>query len=110
MMASAHVCVFPSHMETQGIVILEAMACGRPVVATSRGPGPEVLGPDGECGLLVNPTDPVDIAEKICRVLDDADMAERMGARGRQRALEHFSLPPCLGRNIAFYDRQLRHE
>ena len=65
LMASAHVCVFPSYMETQGIVILEAMACGRPVVAPSRGPGPEVLGPDGECGLLVNPTDPIDIAEKL---------------------------------------------
>ena len=107
LMASAHVCVFPSHMETQGLVILEAMACGRPVVATSRGPGPEVLGPDGGCGLLVNPMDPVDIADKLCRILDDEVGAERMGQRGRRRVVEHFSVPTCLERNVTFYRRQL---
>lgn len=109
LMASAHVCVFPSHMETQGIVILEGMACGRPVVATARGPGPEVLGPDGECGLLVNPMDPVDIADKVCRILDDPDAAERMGERGRRRVVEHFSVPTCLSRNLSFYRQQMQH-
>lgn len=109
LMASAHVCVFPSHMETQGIVILEAMACGRPVVATSRGPGPEVLGPDGQCGLLADPTDPGDIADKLCRILDDAAGAERMGERGRQRAVEQFGLSMCLSRNLTFYRHQLQH-
>lgn len=109
LMASAHVCVFPSYMETQGIVILEALACGRPVVATSRGPGPEVLGPDGECGLLVNPTDPVDIAEKLGRILDDDDVAARMGERGRRRAVELFSVPTCLNHNVTFYRRQSQH-
>lgn len=107
-MASAHLCAFPSHMETQGIVFVEAMACGRPVIAPSRGPGPEVLGPDGECGLLVDPTDPRDIADKINRILDDAALSEEMGARGRQRALVQFSLTPCLERNIQFYARQMR--
>jgi glycosyltransferase involved in cell wall biosynthesis len=106
LMASAHVCVFPSHMETQGIVILEAMASGRPVVAPRRGPGPEVLGPDGECGLLADPVNPVDIAEKICRVLDDDEASGRMGERGRRRAVEQFSVPQCLSRNVTFYHRQ----
>lgn len=109
LMASAQVCVFPSRMETQGLVILEAMACGRPVVVTSRGPGPEVLGPDGDCGLLVDPTDPIDIADKLCRVLDDDARAQRMGERGRQRVVEHFSVPICLARNVTFYRRQLPH-
>ncbi len=107
LMASAHVCVFPSHMETQGIVLLEAMASGRPVVASLRGPGAEVLGPDGECGFLANPADPADIAARICRVLDDDAAASRMGERGRQRALEHFSLPTCLSRNVTFYRHHL---
>jgi glycosyltransferase involved in cell wall biosynthesis len=93
-------------METQGIVILEAMACGRPVVAPRRGPGPEVLGPDGECGLLADPTNPADIADKICRVLDDDEGAKRMGARGRTRAVEHFGLASSLERNVTFYHRQ----
>jgi glycosyltransferase involved in cell wall biosynthesis len=109
LMASAQVCVFPSRMETQGLVILEAMACGRPVVVTSRGPGPEVLGSNGDCGLLVDPMDPIDIADKLCRILDDGTGADRMGEHGRQRVVEHFSVPICLARNVTFYRRQLRH-
>jgi glycosyltransferase involved in cell wall biosynthesis len=108
LMASAHLCVFPSHMETQGIVILEAMACGRPVIAPRRGPGPEVLGPDGECGFLVDPSDSGDIAEKICRVLGDAGLAESQGERGRRRAVADFSLPVCLNHNIDFYRGQMQ--
>lgn len=107
LMAASHVCVFPSHMETQGIVLLEAMASGRPVVASKRGPGPEVLGADGDCGLLVDPTDPADIAARICAVLDDDAAARRMGERGRARALELFSLATCLRRNVAFYRQHL---
>lgn len=103
LMAAAQVCVFPSHMETQGIVLLEAMAAGRPVVTSHRGPCPEVLGPDGECGLLVDPTSPSDIADKINRILADDDLATRMGARGRARAVGQFGLPICLERNLAFY-------
>lgn len=109
LMAAAHVCVFPSHMETQGIVLLEAMASGRPVVASIRGPGREVLGADGECGFLVDPANPVDIEEKICRVLDDATAAARMGARGRDRAVEHFSLDACLRSNLSFFRDHLYH-
>jgi glycosyltransferase involved in cell wall biosynthesis len=107
LMAAATVCVFPSHMETQGIVILEAMACGRPVLAPRRGPGPEVLGPDGECGFLVDPTSPDDIAEKICRVLGDPALAARMGECGRRRAVADFSLPVCVNQNLDFFRRQL---
>jgi glycosyltransferase involved in cell wall biosynthesis len=107
LMAAARVCVFPSHMETQGIVILEAMACGRPVIAPRRGPGPEVLGPDGECGFLVDPTSPDDIGEKICRVLGDTALADRMGESGRRRAVADFSLPVCLNHNLDFFRRQL---
>ena len=105
LMAAAHVCVFPSHMETQGIVLLEAMAAGRPVVASTRGPCPDVLGADGDCGVLVDPTSPADIADKVSRVLADDALAARMGERGRARAVEQFSLPVCLDRNVAFYRR-----
>ncbi len=107
-MAAAHVCALPSHMETQGLVFVEAMACGRPVVAPGRGPGPEVVGVNDECGLLVDPSDPRDIAAKIGRVLDDPALAERLGLHGRQRALEQFSVSTCLVQNLEFYGRQ-RH-
>jgi len=105
LMAAANVCVFPSYMETQGLVLLEAMACGRPVVASCRGPGPEVLGADGDCGFLVDPASPADIADRICRVLGNDDGAARMGQRGRQRAVAEFGVPACLTRNVSFYRR-----
>ena len=105
MVASAHICVFPSYMETQGIVVAEAMACGRPVVVTRAGPGPDVLGPDGECGWLVDPKDQADIADKICRLLGNGRMCELQGGKGRLRAEDHFSVQSCIDRNIAFYSR-----
>jgi glycosyltransferase involved in cell wall biosynthesis len=105
LMASADICVFPSHMETQGIVVAEAMACARPVVVTHLGPGPEVMGPDGECGLLVDPTDPRDIAAKICRLLADPVTADALGSAGRRRAIARFGVTACLDRTLDFYSR-----
>jgi glycosyltransferase involved in cell wall biosynthesis len=103
LMASAEVCIFPSYMETQGIVIAEAMSCGRPVLVSNKGPGPEVLGKDGECGWMVNPEDPEDIAEKTARVLSDRIRADEMGKKGRQRSETVFSVSACMEHNLAFY-------
>jgi alpha-maltose-1-phosphate synthase len=102
----SHATVFacPSIYEPLGIVNLEAMACGTAVVATDTGGIPEVV-VDGETGLLVpfEPGDPVtrepadpsafaaDLAERINALLADPALAERMGAAGRRRAVEHFS-------------------
>ncbi len=105
LMATAGVCVFPSYMETMGMVIAEAMACSRPVVTTNRGPGPEVLGPEGECGFLAEPTSALDIADKIVRVLSRPEESNRMGQRGRLRAEEHFSAAACLPKNLSFYEK-----
>lgn len=105
LMASAQVCVFPSYMETQGLVAVEAMACGRPVIFTQEGPGPEVLGENGQCGWLVNPRDPADIADKIGRIFSDPERANHMGKAGRRRAEEQFSVTAVLQRNLAFYRR-----
>lgn len=105
LMASAHVCVFPSYMETQGVVIAEAMGCGRPVIVTSRGPGPEVLGEDEGCGLLVDPFSTEDIARKLCDVLRERDTAERMGRNGRLRAETKFSVEKLVDKNLRFYEK-----
>ncbi len=104
-MASAAVCVFPSFMETQGIVIAEAMACGRPVVVTERGPGPEVLGENGACGLLVDPADPSAIASALCEILGSPERAAVMGRKGRERASSHFGLETLMQKNLQFYRR-----
>jgi glycosyltransferase involved in cell wall biosynthesis len=72
-------------METFGLVVLEAMAAGRPVVASRIG-GLADLVLDGTTGLLVPPGDPAALRDAIQRLLDDRPLAERMGAQGRKRA------------------------
>lgn len=104
--ARAQVCVFPSHMETQGIVIVEGMAMAKAVVTSKLGPGPELI-THGEHGLLCDPHQPGDIAAQLIRALQDASLCRTLGAAARQRAVTEFSLATLLPRNEAFYQRCL---
>jgi glycosyltransferase involved in cell wall biosynthesis len=99
----ANVCCYPSHMETFGIAPVEAMAVGRPTIFSRTGPGPEVL-EDGVSGLLCDPFDPGDIARKIQLVLNDAELAARLGAEGRRRVLSLFNKRDWIRRNVEFYE------
>lgn len=76
---------------------------GRPVLVSDQGPGPEVLGEDGECGWLVDPRSPDDIAGKIDLVLSDNTRGNAMGRKGRQRSESLFSVAACLERTLRFY-------
>src|SRR5271165_1049417 len=67
------------------------MACGVPVVATTGGALPEVVGRDNETGLLVPPDDPGALAAAIGRLLDDPGLRARLGAAGRERVLGRFT-------------------
>jgi glycosyltransferase involved in cell wall biosynthesis len=71
--------------EPFGMVALEALAAGRPVIATDAGALPEIVG-DGEAGVVVPRRDPLALREALRRVLDDAEVRERMGAAARRRA------------------------
>jgi phosphatidylinositol alpha-1,6-mannosyltransferase len=71
-----------------GIVYLEAGAYGKPVVAGNVGGALDAVR-DGETGLLVDPTDPLLVAEAITRLLLDAEFARRLGEAGRRHALAH---------------------
>lgn len=73
---------FPSTYEGFGNPVLEAMAAGAPVVTTTAGALPEVV---GDAALLVRPGDPVDLARALTRVLDDPDLAADLAQRGRRR-------------------------
>lgn len=75
----------PTLQESFGIVFLEAMAAGLPVVASDRAAVPEVV-PHGEAGLLVDPDDPRALAGALVRVLSDPGLRERMGRAGVERA------------------------
>lgn len=71
-----------------GIVYLEAGAYGKPVVAGNVGGALDAVR-DGETGLLVDPTDPLLVAEAIARLLLDSELARRLGEAGRRHALAH---------------------
>ena len=89
-----HACdllVLPSMMETQPLVITEAMASARPVIATAIYGIPEIVA-DGVTGCLVPPNEAAPLAQAIGRLLADRDLAERMGRAGRERYERHFTL------------------
>ncbi len=116
--ATAFVC--PSVYEPLGIVNLEAMACGAPVVGTATGGIPEVVD-DGVTGVLVpidqaddgtgTPLDPDrfvrDLADALTAVVSDPERARAMGQAGRRRAETHFAWDAIAARTIEVYERVL---
>ncbi len=100
--AEAEVCALPSHMEAQGLAWVEAMACGRALVASTTGPGPEVV-EDGVSGVLVDPLDPKAIADAVVGLLTDRDRRDRLAAGARARAVERFSIDELLVTNVEHY-------
>jgi glycosyltransferase involved in cell wall biosynthesis len=89
--AEAELAVVPSLYEGFSLPAIEAMACAVPLVATTGGAIPEVVGRHGETALLVPPNDPHALAAAICHALDDPDLRRRLGAAGRERALARFT-------------------
>ena len=89
--AEAEVAVVPSLYEGFSLPAVEAMAAGVPVVATTGGAIPEVVGRDGAAGTLVAPADPSALALAIAEILDDPGRGARMGAAGRERAIANFT-------------------
>jgi glycosyltransferase involved in cell wall biosynthesis len=83
--STARVAIVPSFFEGFGFPASEAMACGLPVVANAAGALPEVVGSDGEAGLLVPPRDPRAMAAAIREILSAPERAERMGRAARRR-------------------------
>lgn len=91
LLASATVAVMPSLNEALSNVLLESMAAGAPVVATRVGGTPEAL-IDGETGLLVEPGDSAAIATAVARLLDDRELATRLGRSARALIADEFSV------------------
>jgi glycosyltransferase involved in cell wall biosynthesis len=103
LLATYDVLVLPSsEPEGLGFVLLEAMACGKPVVATAHG-GPLDVVIDGVTGLLVPPDDPPAMAAAIERLLSSAEMRREMGTAGKSRLQEHFTLDKEVDRLMTVY-------
>jgi glycosyltransferase involved in cell wall biosynthesis len=88
--AAADVVVCSSHFESYGMVNVEAMACGQPVVSTNRG-GPAETVADGVTGYLVAPGDAAGFAARVIELLRDPALRGRMGEAGRARVEARFS-------------------
>jgi glycosyltransferase involved in cell wall biosynthesis len=100
--ARAAVVACPSRREGFGVACLEAMAHGRPVVATGVG-GLRDLVVDEETGLVVPPRDPQALRAALERLLADSELRRRLGAAGRERAREHFSWEAVTDATLAAY-------
>ena len=101
--SASDVYVQPSIWEGFGLPILEAMACGTPVVSTTAASLPEIV---GSAGLLVEPRDPVGLALAILRVLDDSNLAERLSESGIARVHE-FTWEQTAAETRSTYERPI---
>ena len=89
--SQTEIAVFPSLYEGFGFPAAEAMACELPVITSTAGALPEVVGEHMETGYLVEPRDPKAIAEGIDFLIDNPDVAEKLGKEGRKRILKLFT-------------------
>jgi rhamnosyl/mannosyltransferase len=106
---AADVFALPSvaRSEAFGIVQLEAMASGVPVVNTRLPSGVPFVSVDGETGITVEPAAPTAFGAAINRLLDTPELRARYGAAARRRVSEHFSLAAMVDRTLALYEEIL---
>jgi len=95
LMAALDIFVLPSFSETFGIVVIEAMAMKKPIIATNIGGPPEVI-THQQTGLLVEPRDSAVLAEAINRLLDNEPLKNSLGYAAREDALRRFSMENCV--------------
>lgn len=101
-MADLDVLCVPSLWEGFGLVSLEAMALGKPVIASRVSALPEIVA-DGETGLLVPPAEPVALADAISALLGDPARMRAMGARGRERLERKFTVEQMARQHAEVY-------
>jgi len=108
--SEAQLAVVPSLYEGFSLPAIEAMSCGVPLVATTGGAIPEVVGTDGDTALLVEPGDSEALAAKIAWALDQPDLRTTVGARGRQRIIDRWSWKHTAAQTVEQYRIRLEAE
>ncbi len=104
--SAADVFVLPSEYEAFGIVLLEAMMCETPCVATRVGGVPEVV-EDGKTGMLVEYADPAGLADSVNVLLQNKAKRKKMGRAGRKRVLQKFTWSKVAKRVNSLYNKLL---
>lgn len=104
-LAAADVVAMPSLQEGLGVAALEAMAAGKPVVASRVGGLAEAVA-DGETGMLVPPGDPAALAAALAMLARDAAIRDRLGAAGRVRVLARYTSARMAADTLACYGRR----
>ncbi|MBP3082929.1 glycosyltransferase family 4 protein [Mycolicibacterium fortuitum] len=104
LLASAEVACIPSLYEGFSLPAVEAMASGTPIVASRAGALPEVVGDDGACARLVRPADVDELTSVLGELLDSPSERRKLGAAGRQRALDVFSWESVAAQTVAVYE------
>lgn len=105
--AASDILLFPTKADNQPRVLIEAMACGCPAVATQVGGVPELVIPN-ETGVLIRLSNASDLQEAIMRLVDDPQTRARMGMNGRQMALERYGLKRHLVEMLSAYNEAIR--
>lgn len=108
-MAAFDIFAFPSHAESFGIVLIEAMAMGRPVVSTNCDGVLDIV-VDGETGIYVHPRNGKELAEALARLIEDSSLRESMGKAGRKRVEELFDQRKQLNKLEGIYYELLEKE
>lgn len=96
----------PAHMEGLGVSLLQAAACGVPLVGGRAGGIPEIIQP-GLNGELITPGDTAALVRELNKVLASADLRQRYGQAGRQWVVERFSIDAMVEGNLGVYQRAI---
>ncbi len=102
--ARATVAVIPSVYEGFGLPAGEAMACGIPVISTTGGALPEVV---GDAGILVPPANADALTRAIIDIMDHPDLARRLGAAGHQRVQQHLTWNAAARKTVEVYRKAI---
>lgn len=99
--------VVPSIYEGFGLPAAEAMSCGAPVISTTAGALPEVV---GDAGILVPPRDPGAIADAMRALLDDENKRREMGIRGKERVQRLFNWDNTARQTADYYREAIEYQ
>jgi glycosyltransferase involved in cell wall biosynthesis len=105
-MQAIDVLLLPSYWEGFGIVLIEAMAAGKPAISTATSSMPEIVA-DGETGFLIEPGDAEALAQRSVELLQDGPLRRRFGAAAQQRVKDMFTLDTMISRLESFFAEQI---